>query len=147
MPLHWQATSPGIWWNLEMWLPGVVALSKPVVLEMVASGCVDFMSLETMDIVAAPWGQSPGCPTRLWRWRGSRVGTEGLLWAGRDPLSQVETPEGLGPTQTHVSAKRGHRLAVVAPQHHPSGPHLKWFIRTSGEQGGHSGGHQSEGSQ
>lgn len=48
-----------------MWLPGVVALSQPVALEIVAPGWVDFMSLETMDVVAAPWGQAPGCPTRL----------------------------------------------------------------------------------
>lgn len=57
-----------------------------------------------------------GCDVEVPGW-----GTAGLLWAGRDPFSQVETPEGLGPTQIHMSAKRGHSLAMVAPQHHPSG--------------------------
>lgn len=48
--------------------------------------------------------------------------------ASRAALEQVETsypaveaPKGLGPTQTHVSPRRGQGLAVVAPQHHPSG--------------------------
>lgn len=76
---------PGCSRYLELWLPGVVALSQPVVLELVAPGWVDFVSLETMDMVAAPWGQFLRCPMRLWRWRGSRVGPAGLLWAGRDP--------------------------------------------------------------